>query len=225
MKQLLLAILVAVCVVSLLGSRRVVTEPQTIHHGTVNYGTIEGVVLKPDGQPVSQAIVFAEGENFIKGLMPFTKTDEQGRFVIKRLEPRTYKVYASKEEDGYPSATSAFHTGGAVVIPQVSVSEGQVTSNVVVYLAPKAAKLIARVEDAATRRPVKDAQITLRRVDNPNFYFITGPDQQGKAKILVPAAPITVEVSAPRQETKHIGPIRLKREEIKNLVIYLPRKE
>ena len=198
MKKLLVIILVAGCVLAMIGTLRAISQTQfhSVHQGNTHSGTIEGLVLNPEGQPVSQAVVFARRENFLKGLIPFDKTDEQGRFVITNLKPGTYEVYASKEEDDYPLPISTFHTGGSIISQQANVYEGQVASDVVIHLAPKAAKLVGRVMDAATKRP-KSAQITLRRVDNPNYYFTTGADEKGNCRILVPPVRVTVDVSGP----------------------------
>lgn len=221
MKKLLVIVLLTGCVLALLTTLHALAPLQHVHHGTERAGTIKGLVLNPEGQPVSQATVFAERENFLKGLMRFAKTDEQGRFVITGLEPRAYKVYASKEEAGYPLPISAFHTGGSVLIQQVDVYEGQVTSDVVIHLAPKAAELAGHVTNAATKGRIDRAQITLRRADNPNYYYVTGLKWPGTFKVLVPTEPFTIEVSAPGYEKKHLSPLQLKQGEVKRLNISL----
>lgn len=204
MKRLLLAALLAGWALVLPSAGRVVPGPRGAVQGGPPSGAVEGSVLTPEGRPARGALVFAERENFLKGIVPVVRADAEGRFVLKGLEPGTYKVYASKEEDGYPLPTSLFHTGGATAIPRVSVREREVTPGVLVHLAHRGATLVGRLTDAVTKRAVKAAQITLRRADNPAYYFITGPGQQGEFNILVPAVPITVEASAPGYEGKRL---------------------
>src|SRR5436309_7246404 len=149
--------------------RREVTSPSS-HQASVPQeaspsGMIAGRVLNPEGQPVSQATVVAEPEGFITGLMPSANTDEKGRFSIKGLMPGRYKVYASKESDGYPEPISTFYMGNSVKVQEIAVSEEQ-TAEVVVHLAAKAGKIIGKIVDATTAEPVIDARIILRRVDD-----------------------------------------------------------
>lgn len=172
-----------------------------VHNEVSHPGTITGRVLNPEGQTVSQATVVAEPERFISGIMPFCITNKKGRFSIKGLMPGRYKVYASKEEDGYPLPISTFHMGNSVKVQEIAVSEEQATE-VVIHLANKVGKLTGRIVDETTAEPVIDARITLRRVDNPNFFLMTAPNERGSFKILVPSDAFTIEISAPNYETK-----------------------
>src|ERR1041384_963768 len=133
------------------------SHPPSVHQEASPSGMIKGQVLNSEGRTVSQADVYAEPEGFTIGLRPFSITDEKGRFLIKGLRPGVYKVYASKELDGYPLPYSAFHMGNkALEELKAVVSEGQ-TTHIVVNLAAKAARLIGRIVDATTGEPVVNA--------------------------------------------------------------------
>ncbi len=181
-----------------IGTLYAVNRPQHIHQLNTQSGAIQGQVVYAEGQPVSGAVVYARKADFVKGIEPFAHSDKQGRFIIRNLTPGTYTVYGGKEEDGYPLTTSAFHSVGNVIAPQVNVNDQQTTSQVVVQLGPKAAKLAVRIVDAATTRPIEEVSITLRRVDNANYMYSTGPNgpKGGGFEILVPSVPVTVEVQA-----------------------------
>lgn len=189
-------------------NRRVVI-PASIPHTSVHQevppaGVITGRVLNSEGRTVAQATVFAEREGFLSGIQPISITDEKGKFLIKGLRPGVYQVYASKEEDGYPLPISTFNMGNSVTEQKVVVSQDQ-TTEVVVNLATKGAKLTGRIVDATTAEPIQDARMTLRRVDNPKFYLMTGVNKRGIYKVLVPSDAFTIEVSAPNYQNKLVS--------------------
>jgi hypothetical protein len=163
-------------------------------------GEVAGRVLDTEGCGVSKTTVFADKSDAPMGKRPYGYTDEQGNFLIKVWAPGTYLIYASKEEDGYPPTHSTFHFVGSIVPPQITVKDEQVTSGVVVRLGPKTARLTGHILDSATNEIIKNAQITLRRVDNPDYMFSTGPGINGQLNILVPSVPFTMKVTAPGYE-------------------------
>ena len=190
-----MVVLISVVVLFALSERRQVRQDSLRRR--VAQG-IEGRVLTAEGNPVSGATVFFERENFLRGALPSATTDRQGRFAIRDLSPGTYLVYASKEADGYPLPTSTFHATGSIAISHVEVREQAVTSGVVVQLAPRAGRLIGRIMNAATNRPIeRGAQITLRHADDPERFLVTSSDIEGNFNILIPPVPVMVEVSAP----------------------------
>jgi hypothetical protein len=112
----------------------------------------------------------------------------------------TYEVYAV-EKDGPICPTYLFSSGGSPPkhVATVSVLERQMTANVL-QKPPKSAKLIGRVVDAETKEPIVASRITLRRLDNPDYFFETGPDEKGIFIIPVPLVPVTMEVLSPTYE-------------------------
>jgi hypothetical protein len=178
-------------------------------------------VLSPDGQPISGASVYAVKSDFTTGRLPVFPTNDRGEFTIPNLTPGTYKVSAAKEDDGYPPTDYEFYASNGVNALRIAVYEGQTTSQVVVNLGPKAAKLVGKVIDAATDKLVKDVQIIVRRTDNPDNSFTIVPDVNGKIEVLVPPVPFTVEVSAPGYEKRHLASLQLSSGEIKRLDITL----
>lgn len=184
--------------------RRLHIDPAPPQHQQTNSGMVKGQVLDMKGQSVSNAIVLAlETEVGMAGKVPMAYTDRRGMFLFKRLPPGTYEISVEKREDGYPPTYLSFYSAGFVEVPRVTVYEQQTISDVVARLGPKATKLVGSIIDATTNEPIKnlqDVQITLRRVDNPEISYSTGPDIEGNFDILVPSAPFTLEVSAPGHE-------------------------
>ena len=179
--------------------------PYRAQETTSSLGAIRGRVLDSKGKPIIKARVGAS--RLVSGLLPSAFTDDQGEFFIGDLKPGIYMLTVSKEDDGYPNTISSFHYSPKIP-PQASVYAGRVTSNIVIQLGPKAAKLIAHLFDAMTNQPVEEAEISLRRVDNPNYSYLASPTQsqrRGTFQVLVPSVPITLKVSAPGYENWYYG--------------------
>ena len=166
------------------------------------FGGIEGTVVDDNGQSISGAIVYAAKTGFLKGIIPHALTDKLGKFTFKTLPPGIYNLNAKKDEDGYPDSDSAFHHGRPPANLPVTVNENQVTQNVIFKIGIKMGFLALHVVNATTKESITSSKVTLRRLDNSEFLYMTGPyDGDGAIKkIPVPSSPFTVEISAPGYE-------------------------
>ena len=232
MKKLFVIGLIAVSVVSLIVTLRVISHavdrriPAGETHGAHQAGrggTISGIVVDMEGKPVSQADVSVRRRNAMTGPDIPAQADKQGRFTVTGLEAETYQISASKEEDGYPHLASTFYAGTKSIIQQVTLNENEVSSGNVIRVGPKALKLFGRVVDAVTKKPVNRVRITMRRVDNPGDFFQTGV--HGSFRILVPQVPITVEVSAPGYEKRNLDAMTPKAGQINRLDVTLRKSQ
>lgn len=163
-------------------------------------GGVEGTVLDSEGQPISGATLILSKFNASKGFASVAQSDDAGRFRFEQVTPGSYKVSGSKPEEGIPDNDFNFFSTGIELAPIVSVIEGRVVEHVVVRLGPKAEKLKGRVWDAATGKRINDAQITMRRADNPRVYFMTNlnvPGSPGSFELLTPQFPVIIEITAP----------------------------
>jgi hypothetical protein len=164
-------------------------------------GSVAGRVLNAEGQPVAGAEVYADRTMSPMGKRPSARTDENGVFLIRDLRPGTYTVSAAKEADGYPPTDSSLYSNGFVAsAPEVAVYEQQTTSDVIVYLTQKAAKLKGKIVDDISGEPIQEIQVTLCRLDMPDRCLSTGgniEDVKGAFELLTPSVPFTIEVSAP----------------------------
>lgn len=226
-KQLLigLSILVLVIVVGISYAMRLAPDHAAHVHqdATANAGAIEGRVMDANGQPVAGAEVHVLKSDFISGRVPTVYTDQAGVFSMKGLAAGTYTISVSKAEDGYVDSSSPFFSGGLIPPTQVNVNE-QSTTDIVTQLGPKSAKLVGRVVDASTRKPIDnlhDVQITLRRVDNPEYSYSTGLDSDGQFNILVPSVPVTIEVSASGYAKRNLKALQLRQQEVRRIDISL----
>jgi hypothetical protein len=191
-------------------------------------GTIKGVVVDESGKPIRGAEVhIAENKPFYgHRLIQMYETDSTGQFVIPNVPWASYVVMAGKEEANYPDTKLAFYSNLAV--PTVTLAPSFPTANVKVQLGPKAGTLeIESVVDALTGKKILTASVTLRRVQNPEFYIMTSATG---GHILVPSlTDIAIEVSAPGYKlwpskeaaNDTTAQIRLKPEEIYKLQVRL----
>jgi hypothetical protein len=201
------------------------TQSLHIHQAIASpSGAIEGRVLDANEQPVSKAEVHFLKSDFTTGKIPAVYTDKEGVFSIKGLASGVYTISVGRKEDDYAHTDSPFYSIGLIPAPQVNVNERQTTPDIVVRLGPKAAKLVGRVVDASTNKPIKNlqnVQITLRRIDHPDHSHSTGSDLDGEFNILVPSVPVTIEVSAAGYEKGRLDVLQLRQEEVKRLDISL----
>lgn len=188
-------------------ARRTLSTRTPQPEGGPAFGAIEGRVLDAEGKPLARATVdIRPVDQTVAGSLPVAQTDEQGRFFLDGVPPGMHMVYASKEEEGYPATYMAFFVTDSASIPKVTVTNRQVTEDVVVRLGPKAARLVGRIVDAKTHQPIEEAEIILYREDNPNDYFSFGLNQEGgRFQRLIPSTSLRMKVSAPGYEDWYYG--------------------
>ncbi|MDT4952088.1 MAG: Carboxypeptidase regulatory-like domain [Acidobacteriota bacterium] len=229
--RLLAGLLVVLSLVTVYASfalnrSRGIHQPGTISsHQDVapSSGAITGRVLDIEGRPVLDAEVQAFNTESGMGKVPTAYTDEQGVFLIKNLKPGTYRLPVAKEDDGYPPTDSTFYSVDFTQPQEALVYEGQTTSDVMLHLGPKVAKLAGNIVDSTTKKEVAvdGVLITLRRIDNPNYSHQISTDENGEFEVLVPPVPTMIEVSAPGYEKKQLEALRLMRGEFRRLNIAL----
>lgn len=191
-------------------------------------GSIEGSVHDPKGQPVGGASIYAERTDVLMTRSIYALSDSEGKFLIKDLSPGKYILYGSKEVDGYPRTTSTFYYDDAwVPFPEITVYDGQVTSGVKVALGAKAIRLLLRVVDEKTQKPLKSAYVTLRRANNPNSFYSSsfGEPKNGNFEILVPSQPLTAEISAPGYRSKKLAALSVTDLKSNRLEVALQRRK
>ncbi len=174
-------------------------------------GAIEGRVLDGSGNPLSGATVTASPANLPAAgastlIFYAAHTDSEGKFYISDIAPGSYKVSAAKEDEGYPRSSIPLFSAGANAVQTVTVQPQRITVGVTIQLGPKAGRLVGKIVDADTGRPVPEAEIMIMRADNPLNYHITGPNRPGgDFQILVPPVPLRIKVTAPGYQEMYVG--------------------
>lgn len=164
----------------------------------IREGTIQGVVLDDVGNPLSGAKVHAElkGVPMVKAIR-YVESDQNGFFVIDRLEFGTYYVEAMKEEDGYGGPFWSFFNDRP--LPTVQISAQARMADIVVRFGPKAGILTGTVQDAVTEKAIP-AGFDLKQVKDPNKWMRTSAPPN--FRVLIPSSKeIEVKVSAPGYDT------------------------
>lgn len=183
------------CIMAFFHQGKSAGSPQNV---SPSFGGITGHVFDAEGNPVADAEVFAQLADGtpLAGRRAETETDKDGKFFINNVKPGLNRVFALKPEDGYPDTSSAFYQAKSQEAPEIFVLAGQVIRGVIVRLGQKCEKLVGSVLDAGTNGPIKYAQITLHRTDNPAIYISFSTDAEGKFETLLPPIPTQIKATA-----------------------------
>jgi len=167
-------------------------------------GVIQGVVVDEGGSPVAAAQVTTSYDLDSKdvevqmGAVPTFETDVDGHFMVTNLNVgHQYKVYAQKEEAGYPNmAVGFFNPKDEAVIATAETQRRALDTRV--RLGPKAAILSYDVRDNSTRKPIPNLTLYIKRMDEGDFGGTGCVDN----RCLIPSdVPVTVEFSAKGYKT------------------------
>lgn len=182
-------------------------EPQSVSAGKP--GEIVGRVVDLQGQPVPKAKVHVRlvGAN-PTGRIIFYWADAEGNFSIKGLASGEYDIFVSKEEDGFPDTDFFFYSSKQTSVAQASVTGQQPPPFVTVPIGPKAGRITGRVVNAVTGAPIGNATMRFSRPENQYMVLIASPHladdarpyqpgDEGAFNFLLPAAPLTIKVTAP----------------------------
>jgi hypothetical protein len=195
-------------------------------------GSILGKVVNDKGEPVVDAEVRFVQVGHIVETPPVAESDENGQFVIDGLRPGTYRIHASKIDEGYPYTFSSFYQDDWNLPPYVTVVSDEVTRDVVLHI-HKDGWLKGTIVSDSTNQPVNEADITLRRADDPHVFHSTGLNRATKKsafRILVPTVPFIIEVRALGYQTwtyheddaaTQRSTLKVERDATKNLTIRL----
>jgi hypothetical protein len=136
-------------------------------------------------------------ETTIKAGSTYTaKTDTNGTFIIEGVLLGKYKIYAGNNARGYPESLSSIYQGSVRNI-MVDVIENQASPQYVTFvLGPQLDQINAKIEDEVTKKPITNAEVTVRLLDAPENFSTTGVDEKGRLRLVAPSVAFTLEVSA-----------------------------
>jgi len=161
-----------------------------------NFGAIKGIVVDANGVGIAGAKVYDEPVDSVRvGKDHFVTTDTGGRFVLRDVPVGKAMVIATNIEGGYPDARFAVYSGNEI-LPTVEVRADEITSNVVVKLLAKGGLLRGRIVDSHSMLPVSKSRITLSRVDRPEWFLETDPENDGSFEFVIPSRPMHFQVAA-----------------------------
>ena len=160
-------------------------------------GTISGTVVNESSQPVSGAKVHflltdpPPPAHFVRR---YVESDEYGHFKIDHLDWGTYRVFAGKEDEGYPDTFISLYDNSN--ISECHLNADAPTATTVLSIGPKAGSIVGNIFDAITGVPVQNGTVRIWRWnDSANWLKMATVSPY---RMLVPANwPVGVEVSAP----------------------------
>lgn len=161
-------------------------------------GAIRGIVIDIAGQPVEKGKVTVDpiDGKVQASIVHSVESNREGRFEITGLALAAYKVFAMKEDDGYPNTMLAFYSGNKFTT--VNLSRGTASANVILTVGPRAGTLVVSVTDTETGGPI-DATLTMRRSDNPSLWMSTSV--RSGSRVLVPSeTSVSIEAFAADHE-------------------------
>lgn len=189
------------------GRRALASPDEAVADVVPAFGAVEGRVLDAEGMPVAGAVVEARpfSDTVVSDNLPVAYTDERGVFFLDGLRPGEHVIYASKEEEGYPSIYQVLFVADAVSLPTVTIESQQVARDLTVRLARKGARLRAHLINAVTDKPIEVAEVTLYRDDKADSFFSFGLNEKGELYRLVPSMPLKMKIVAPGYGEWHYG--------------------
>jgi hypothetical protein len=166
-------------------------------------GSVQGVVVDPDGKPVGDAVVHETSDEgrplggtiFRSG----TTTDVNGKFLLDHVIPaEKVVIWAYKYSDYYEDVMEPFTFSRPkdLKIPVVEVKAGQTVTGVRIQFPPKAGKLHLFVRDADTKELVPGVFIEWCRKGVPAKYCIHGSGPSDYEKIVSLGVGISIQIEA-----------------------------
>lgn len=162
-------------------------------------GTISGTVMDERGAPVAKAKVNADPTDGRPraSLVRSVETDENGHFLIDRLSWGSYRVFAQKEDAGYPNMNWSFYSDD--IYRTVEISANAPKTEVRIQLGPRGGILTGSIRNALTGAPL-GATFKLARTTSPNKWI--SPGVASDYRVLLPSSTdVVLEVSAPGFKT------------------------
>jgi hypothetical protein len=153
-------------------------------------GLIRGTVIDERGKAVVGANVTIKDLDIPKGtievqagVVPFVETDDQGHFSFNDLKlGHRYKVYASKEQEGYPDMTMGLYNPEDKAVIAKATHQDKVV-DVKIQVGPRAARVKWDVRDAVTGSSINPS-VGIERIDTGDGF---GGGTLAEEGFLVPA--------------------------------------
>ncbi len=215
-------------VVLLIGNWLALSSPVSRSAQTTSgCAVVRGRVVDESGTPVSGVSVYAMIQDRpprARSADVRTATDQNGDFSLSCVEAGNNSIHFAKESDFYPDTLLASF-GDPKRIPVVNVSAGQTINGIEIRLGPKAGRLTGQVVDAATKKRIEGATLTICRADRKNDCRKLSANQSPEGfSHLLPAVALTVRGSAPGYAEGIAQPIQIKPSATKTLTVSLRRR-
>jgi hypothetical protein len=175
----------------------------TVSTAAQDGGAITGTVVDENKVPLVKAKVNADPVDSrpTGSLVRYVETNSDGRFLIDRLPLGKYRVFAKKEDAGYPDMSWSLYSND--LFPIVAITPTSRIQELRIQLGPKGALLMGSVTNAITGAPL-NAGFKLLRVGDPNKWISTSLPSDYRV-LVPPSTDVLLEVSAPGFQTWYYG--------------------
>jgi hypothetical protein len=166
-------------------------------------GSVEGVVVDPNGKPVESAVVHETSDDGrpLGGTIfrTATTTDVDGNFVLNHVIPaEKVAIWAYKYDDYYENVMEpfTFNRPKNLKMPVVEVKPGQTVTGVKIQFAQKAGKLHLYVRDANTKELVHGVFMQWCRKGVPPKYCIHESGPSDYERMISLGVGVSVQIEA-----------------------------
>ncbi|MGD9560855.1 MAG: carboxypeptidase-like regulatory domain-containing protein [Pyrinomonadaceae bacterium] len=159
---------------------------------------ITGIVLDDKGSPLANARVSAlHMTRPLKGRLPSSFTDNDGRFKISDLEAARYSVVVENETEGYANFLSIAYQS---ILTLAEPTEETPSAYVAIQMSPQAGRITGLVTDKNGAK-VKEANVKICLIADPERCSYGLGDDNGRFQILAPPETVVV-VTVSKDERK-----------------------
>jgi hypothetical protein len=172
---------------------------------TNGMGSVQGIVLDGDGNPLPGARVSAHPFTDMVNSRIYTDTDEAGRFDLRGIPAGGVYLRAFKESDGYPYNNFAFYIMPGEVMPQIHIDPGETVKGVVIQLGARAAHLNIQLTDSDGVPLKQGGGLVFDRLDQPGPTGRYERSSHAQESLLVPPVAFRLTVEVKGYEAWHYG--------------------
>jgi len=159
-------------------------------------GSIEGVIVDADNNPVPGASVYLVTGPSGTGRGSTVLTNADGRFRLEQLVPGVYTLSIYKTQDGWADGAIAFYADPDHPLPSVTVNTGTETTNHSFQLGARCGILHLNASDAVAHHSISSATVILHQRNNSSAV-LQATNKELPADFLVPPQDVTITMDAP----------------------------
>jgi hypothetical protein len=158
-------------------------------------GRITGTVINEKSEPIAHAKVTADPVDGRPraSAVRYVETDDNGRFLFEPMPWGTYRIFAKKEDEGFPDTAFSFYSNDVFTVAEITPSAS--VAEVRIRLGPRAGIVEGSVTNAASGVPVSAGLKLIRAASSDKWFSTSVPPSY---RVLVPSSTdVLLEVSAP----------------------------
>src|SRR5438270_913727 len=170
-------------------------------------GVVYGIAFLSDGQPANLIGLkaYPSGAFVMAGILPSTKTDEQGHYSFENLPFGRYAVFGDDENAGYSATSRPPHLDDQV--NDVEISLQHPAAELTVNLPPKAGFVRIHLINRVTGTNIKNVEVEVMSSDKPESLVFNESCAADHVILVPPDKHLLLHVNSPgfREWSESIG--------------------